>query len=48
MLFFKKYFLKMIFLSKVASRIMDELLENIFPSECCIILTDTEGVFFLH
>lgn len=26
---------------------MDELLENIFPSECCIILTDTEGVF-LH
>ena len=35
------------FLVKVASRIMDELLENIFPSECCIILTDTEGVF-LH
>jgi transcriptional regulator of acetoin/glycerol metabolism len=35
------------FLVETATPIMDELLENILPSESCIILTDTDGVY-LH
>ena len=34
-------------LVETATPIMDELLENILPSESCIILTDTDGVY-LH
>uniref|UniRef100_I2Q2L2 Transcriptional regulator containing PAS, AAA-type ATPase, and DNA-binding domains n=1 Tax=Desulfovibrio sp. U5L TaxID=596152 RepID=I2Q2L2_9BACT len=35
------------FFVNTAAQIMDELLENILPSESCIILTDTDGVY-LH
>jgi len=35
------------FLVDCASRVMEELLENILPSKSCIVLTDADGVF-LH
>ena len=35
------------FFVNTAAQIMDELLENILPSESCIILTDADGVY-LH
>ena len=35
------------FFVDTAAQIMDELLDNILPSESCIILTDTDGVY-LH
>jgi len=35
------------FLVDCASRVMEELLENILPSTSCIVLTDADGVF-LH
>jgi len=44
---FQSIIKKNAFFVNTAAQIMDELLENILPSESCIILTDTDGVY-LH